>query len=445
LKIKIPSVMTGLALAGLLSTGTVGRCPAKQNATVFENGKWEEQSCKELSDIQDFKPVAEVKLSKYGGWMDKTERATGFFHTAQIDGRWWLVDPAGYLFLSVGMNSVHRASGESTEDEPADTAAEAEAGGKPDWGERTLSVLRGQGFNTLGCWSATTILRRAQQPMPYCLHWDFMASYRKKRKLEYPATGSIEAIYPFDPEFEGFCDQRAQGLEKTRDDPWLLGHFSDNELPLHAKGIVQRYLEFPAADPCHQAAAGFMASRGHEKATPTDDKEFLQLVVSEYYRKVSAAIKRHDPNHLFLGSRFHGEALASSAPFSGAGPYTDVVSVNYYHHWTPANDKIENWARLAGKPILITEWYARVGDGDVPKRAGAGFPVKTQNDRANFYRNFTLTLLENPACVGWHWFKYHEGENDNPWNARDVPGAPLLGAMMEINTQAYPLAEILRK
>jgi hypothetical protein len=439
--------IAGLALAGILMTGASRFCMAGENATVFENGKWMSQPCIELSDIRSFEPSTEVKLDEYGGWMEKTEKATGFFHTAMIDGRWWLIDPDGHFFLSVGIDSVSPSSADSGDNDADDAPALAVPGEKLDWGGQTLSMLREHGFNTLGCWSATQTLRRQQQPMPYCLHWNFMAEYRAERKEKYPAAENSGVIYPFDPEFEIFCDQHARGLEKTRNDPWLLGHFSDNELPFSEKDIVKQYLNYPPDDPCHEAAAKFMASRGHDKPARSDDKDFLQLVVGEYYRKVAAAIKKHDPNHLFLGSRFHGLALSSSAPFAGAGPYTDVVSVNYYHRWTPENARIQNWARLAGKPVLITEWYAKAADSGLPDSAGAGFPVKTQGDRAEFYQNFTLTLLQNPACVGWHWFKYRDGAGNNPGivDAKGVPYTTLLDAMKKINTQVYPLTGMLRK
>ena len=434
-----------LCLALVLS-GTLRFCIANESATVLEKGKWVSQPSIELSDIRNFSPTVEVKLDKFGGWLETTQKATGFFRTALIAGRWWLIDPDGHFFLSVGINSVSQASGDSTGDDVSDTVQDAASTNKSNWADQTLSMLRENGFNTLGCWSATKTLRKQAQPMPYCLHWNFMAEYRNHRKEKYPAT-STEDIYPFDSEFENFCDQHAKALEKTKDDPWLLGHFSDNELPLRAKGIVQRYLNYPADDPCHEAAARFMAARGSGRPSQTDDREFLQLTVSEYYRKVSTAIKKHDSNHLFLGSRFHAPALASSEPFVAAGPYADVISVNYYHHWTPDNLKIETWAKLSGKPILITEWYAKAADSGLSNDSGAGFPVKTQGDRAALYENFTLTLLQNPVCVGWHWFKYRDGVGNNPGivNAKDMPYATLLNAMKAINTQVYPLTEILRK
>lgn len=49
--------------------------------------------------------------SKYGGYLAKRVEATGFFRTEQIDGRWWFVDPEGYLFLSVGVDCMSPGGG----------------------------------------------------------------------------------------------------------------------------------------------------------------------------------------------------------------------------------------------------------------------------------------------------------------------------------------------
>jgi len=51
-------------------------------------------------------------FSKFGGYLDaRIDQGTGFFRTIQIDGRWWLVDPEGYLFLSHGVNCVSPGGG----------------------------------------------------------------------------------------------------------------------------------------------------------------------------------------------------------------------------------------------------------------------------------------------------------------------------------------------
>ena len=44
--------------------------------------------------------------SPYGGWKKKQFRATGFFRKEKAGGRWWLVDPEGCAFLSIGLDCM---------------------------------------------------------------------------------------------------------------------------------------------------------------------------------------------------------------------------------------------------------------------------------------------------------------------------------------------------
>ena len=145
---------------------------------------------------------------------------------------------------------------------------------------------------------------------------------------------------------------------------------------------------------------------------------------------------------MFLGSRFHGRALDSPALFQGSGKHTDLISVNYYHRWTPEQERINKWAKLSGKPILITEFYAMATDAGLSTGTGAGFTVNAQQDRAYFYQHFALGLLGNRNCVGWHWFRYRDGwTNTGIVNEHERPYLLLTRAMQKINRQAYPLIE----
>lgn len=49
--------------------------------------------------------------TKFNGWADGPKlEATGFFRTEKVDGKWWLVDPEGYLFFSNGIANVRMAN-----------------------------------------------------------------------------------------------------------------------------------------------------------------------------------------------------------------------------------------------------------------------------------------------------------------------------------------------
>ena len=50
-------------------------------------------------------PIPET--DKYGGWAGGPQlKATGFFRTEKVNGKWWLVDPDGRLFFSHGVDCV---------------------------------------------------------------------------------------------------------------------------------------------------------------------------------------------------------------------------------------------------------------------------------------------------------------------------------------------------
>ncbi len=63
----------------------------------------EEEASLKINTIND--------RSKYGGWKDgPTLKATGFFRSEKVDGKWALVDPEGYLFFSNGLANIRMSN-----------------------------------------------------------------------------------------------------------------------------------------------------------------------------------------------------------------------------------------------------------------------------------------------------------------------------------------------
>jgi hypothetical protein len=292
--------------------------------------------------------------------------------------------------------------------------------------------------------------------------WNFMSTYGRQRggtRQEPGHTGyPNDCPFVFDPGFETFSDAHARQLAASKDDPWLLGHFSDNELPWK-RTLLNGCLALPAEDPGRQAAVTWLRQRRGPAAdavdvTETDQIDFLALAIDRYFRIVGAAIRRHDPNHLYLGARFHGQALRLPEVFRAAGPHLDVVSVNYYNAWTPDPERLAMWERESGRPVVVTEWYAKGMDSGMANTTGAGWLVRTQADRGWFYQNFVLALMESKVCVGWHWFKYADNDpadtkadpsnldsNKGIVSADYAPWQDLLAAMKALNVRAYHLVD----
>ena len=58
-----------------------------------------------------------------------------------------------------------------------------------------------------------------------------------------------------------------------------------------------------------------------------DLSAFLRLHAETYYSQITQALKKHDPHHLYLGSRFAGRTPESIA---ACARWCDVVSFNLY-------------------------------------------------------------------------------------------------------------------
>ncbi len=404
-----------------------------------------------LDHLTGYEP-AKATLSRFGGWLGERQEATGFFRAEKLGDRWWLIDPEGYRYLHLAVNSVSAGSTPTNQ-----RVFPQKFGTKEAWRDATLELLGGAGFNGLGHWSDAATINSGERRLAYCSNNSFMGSYGRKRGDVYQASGHLgypkNLIFVFDPEFATFCDEYAQRLAATRDDPWLLGHFTDNELPFRNEAL-EGYLALPAEDPGHRAAVAWLKSRGRTPAEPVRDDDrwaFKGYVLETYLRIVCGAIRKVDPHHLILGPRFHGSDATSGTMLGIAGQHLDVVAFNIYGAWTPTEvvDKLAGWA---GKPILPTEWYAKGQDSGMENITGAGWTVATQAERGAFYQNFCLGLLESGNAVGWHWFKYMDNDpadtRADPSN-RDSnkgmvtcsyePWLPLLDAMRQLNTQAYPL------
>ena len=230
--------------------------PDGTTAERLDAGRWQRVPVRTVADVTGL-PSGQVPLSQYGGLAaGERLRATGFFRTERVGRNWTLVDPEGCPFISVGLCSVNLSGF------PAG-AADKQFGGTTSWAEQTLRLLKECGFNTLGRWSDAATFNQLKERMAYVTTTSFMAAYDKQRPRSNGARRFPERTIPvFDKEFPEFCDKLAQGLAATKDDPWLLGHLSDNELPFRPDGL-SCYLRLPPSDPGHQAAEAWLVA--HQK------------------------------------------------------------------------------------------------------------------------------------------------------------------------------------
>jgi len=433
---------------------------ARENSTV-EN--WQTYQALTVENLKGFKKKKEPALSKYGGYKVNRQEGTGFFRTQQLDGRWWIIDPEGYPFHHRAVVAYVPGSSEKQQQ-----AFNEKFGTRAAWLESETNMLRSYGFNGAGAWSAVEDMRATESPLVYTVIVNPMANYNREQKKRYGGAYLVsgwqgfrfDLPMVFDEAFEQYVERALAPLANYKDDPYLLGYFTDNELPWYTDAL-DRHLKYLAKD-----EAGYLAARewldkrrGKEATlddiTEEDRLEFSAFFFETYMQKVTSVLRRIDPNHMYLGCRFNQEPnqeLTNPAIFRIAGKYMDIISINHYRKWEPDQKQLAAWGEWSGVPFLITEWYTKGEDSGLPNATGAGWNVETQNDRGLFYENFTLGLLQSPYSVGWHWFRYQDNDPEDlstdPSNRdsnkgvvdRDYrPWTDLLNRMRNVNEQTYHL------
>jgi hypothetical protein len=423
-----------------------------------------EYYAKTVGGLAGFVTQSQPALSSYGGWKIARHKSTGFFRTEKIEDRWWIIDPEGYPYIDRSVVAVQM--GGSGRQHQAMTNL---FGGAEGWVRHTTQFLRENGFTSAGCWSASDLICTQAVPLAYTVNINPMQAFRDVHRRraggKYRNAGwqgfEHDLVMVFDPEFKQFADKAAEGLARYKDDPYLLGYFTDNELPWKNDALVRHLIYLAPSDPGYVAAKQWLDARKGREATVADvtdldREEFNAYYFDRYMSIVTGALWRFDTNHMYLGCRFNQETeeLKSAAIFRVAGKYMDVLSVNHYRAWEPDQKTLARWAYWSGRPFLITEWYIKGEDSGLPNNTGAGWLVPTQKDRGYFYQNFCLELLKSKSCVGWQWFKYQDNDpedlrtdpsnrdsNKGIVNVIYEPYHALLAQMKALNQQAYHLTQ----
>jgi hypothetical protein len=437
---------------------------------------------------------------EYGGWAGGPQlEATGWFRTEQVDGRWWLVTPAGHLFFSLGMDCIPHGDSTFIDARPdwfewtpqsgeplseflgsvsgVHSMAETIEGKgrclnfhnanlKRKFGDtweaqsRELAYrrLRAWGFNTLGAWTRGDIT--AQSPLPYVVQ----GGSAHTRALEGNTGYWGKLLDVFDPDFAPKTDQAiAAQTAAHRGNPMVLGYFIDNEMSW--TGIARSTLASPPAQPARQvfveqlkAKYGSLEALNAAWEANAADWDDLRLPATpkgtcrgdidafeyqfgrKYFETVAGALHTHAPHQLYLGCRFT-LVYCPEAVLRACAELADVVSINAY---LPQMDPTR-FTEL-GKPVIIGEFHFGALDRGL-FHTGLQ-PADNQADRASKYVRYVESVAANPTFVGCHWFQYVDqpatgrtldGENYaiGMVSVADVPHAELVEAARALHQRLY--------
>jgi len=406
-------------------------------------------------------------FDEYGGWPRLSFRATGWFHTAVDEGRWWLVDPEGNAFLSIGVNKVFSRPGAARGTAPGTYRwpPGMAYGPRKAWARFAAARLRRWGFNTIGAGSARIAWR---QEMPFTAMLDL------SRQVELPEGQTFPDV--FDPAYESAAAEQARRLcGLLARDRWLIGYFTDDELDWAgaAAGGSLFYAFLGLADdaPGRAALLGFLKERYQTIERLNDSwgteyesfeqvgrlpqvgarvpdrvhEDFLALVAARYFRTAAQAIRAVDPNHLILGCRFAQEP--PGPVLRAMAGYVDVVSVKHCGERPPVR-MLRNLARATGLPVIVSEFSLPAAGS--PSGAEEGEPEPDAR-LAERFEAYVRELMGVPAVVGYHWAQYVDSGDRERCGGRglvdeeDRPHEALVAAAARVNREAYIIASRHRR
>jgi hypothetical protein len=212
-------------------------------------------------------------MDNYGGVIGHGDQAgSGFFKVARLGpSSYSLFTPEGHRFFSLGVNAVERAAGASyvarrewmfrelpavgtgleqgsSDDRSTNLAArriefdygrwinfyqlniERRFGSDltEAWRADTVARLHAWGFNTLGNWSEP-VLRQGRGRLPYVVT---IALSGDVGRITSPLDFWGAMLDPFDARFQATVEKNVRdATQQTKDDPYVLGDFVENELP----------------------------------------------------------------------------------------------------------------------------------------------------------------------------------------------------------------------
>ena len=405
----------------------------------------------------------------YGGYTGDGQygEATGFFYTKKIGDRYWVIDPQGYPFYRTACVTVTAGRGRQQ------TAALAKYGSIAGWANGATTRLRELGFNSTGGWSSLESLIEVEKPLAQTKILGLMAGYTKTLGSNITDSGNIKVkgnVMPvFDPTFVSYCDRTVRKeVTPYANSSEIYGWMSDNELS-QISMMLDNALALDPEDPLYvysyATAWTFMYMKtGNPYVSVADVTKELRLeyramIYDRYFEVVCGAIREYAPNHLYMGCRFTTLLYKDEAVLRVAGHWCDIVTLNYYYAWTADATVMNNIEKWSGKPFAVTEWYAKgmdvwEADPRMTNQSGAGWTVRTQDDRGKFYHNFALSLMECGGCVGFDWFKYWDNDptdlDVDPSNRNANKGiytneyeeyTELTSMMERLNNQKYRLID----
>ena len=356
------------------------------------------------------------------------KRLRNAFTLEQADGRWWLMTPDGFRFISLGLNHISAIARDDTHG----IFSRQYSGNWQKVANKAVADLRSWGFNTAGydcprqMWDkmpfiAEVYLANVSYWMPqemFSYPDVFAPAYQEQTRLR---VRQVCLAARNNPNLIGYywTDTPQWDIRKAREKrgtDWVSAiRAMDNSAPgklRYVQFLKEKYENGPTR---FTKAYGIDAKSFDELAANDftrldisrpqvyrDDTEFLALIARRYYSLATQAVREYDPEHLILADRY----LADDHPefvLKEALPYIDVLSLQPWRISFNAElfDKLHE---LSGKPILIGDHQSSFYTDAYPKTMWPQLPDEAA--AAEAYGRYLPDAFARPYIIGYHRCQY---------------------------------------
>ena len=315
-------------------------------------------------------PTHGQQLDRYGGFLAVKGGQAGFFHTERINDRWWLVTLDRHGFFGIGV--THPITGMAE-----DAITFAYDGSQEQWMRDGIRRMRELGFNCV--WSGPSSMARIRfgnidadlsdrvYPEAQILYAVNVPLVKHQVELK-PGEKRPDV---FSDEYQWYVsDEGAKRVAPNRGNPWILGYYYGygqfmpedlwiNQTLSHGHPsagrkrlsdvLEQRYRgDVARLDTVHRTSfASFsdlrkkgalmyprwisavktgrpLPAQAGSREILADAKVLLGEIVKQLHKVAHAEIRKHDSNHMVLGSYIRHTTYTKGI-WERIGPYIDAL------------------------------------------------------------------------------------------------------------------------
>ena len=425
------------------------------------------------------------QLDRYGGFLDIKGKRTGFFHTERISGRWWLVTPDGHGFFGIGVSHPITSMSEGA-------ITFAYGGSQEEWMRDGLRKMRELGFNCV--WSGPYSLERIrfgnidadmadkiyrEAKIPYAIHVPLI-----KHQVELKPGEKRPDV--FSATYQRYVSEEvAKRVAPNRENPWILGYYYGygsfmredlwigqtlsyepgspgrerlfDVLEQRYRGDITRLnaaygtsfasfsdlrmhgsLSYPRWISAVKAGAPLPAQAG-SKDVLADAEALLGEIVEQLHKVAHAEIRKHDPNHMVLGS-YVKHTTYTKGIWKRIAPYIDALGPQDLSDVNPIKPSVE----ATGVPAMLSDQeFGNVYPLALQGKTGAPGAVPDHVDRRVLYDLVAGRIARDPDFIGVsfcavlydqsHWRRAYDRGQPGFFNIDGEPNRRLVETVRNAN------------